>query len=657
MTSRTRIDQFDGTDSEYIAYLESKVLQLSIIRCSPPPRSKAHRLTTNHSPPPSPPSEVRELTTNRSPPKFSRSEVGGDEAIDSSEGDEVLSDTLEIILYNPSQDCLSHNPAKKRQRIQTRWEHEMDGMLSDIPNAKDWSPKRKSVGLASSAKILVALDVIIHGRGPQMDLNTGQTDLSVVCYDRSNAVLQLLNTFAITTAALQIETTFTRQIYRFRVFVFVSLCCVALHHGVEKKFVEEAMQRCVSDSCGKNLTRLRNGALWVNQMMSTLAADGRGHRAYELFVLCGRSIACYGRFAQTGESGFSYFRSRVPICEQGREIQASLPFWVPFIIKSIVGEVYSLSDICIALGYGADSQIHHYPRYLQNYHSRRIPLPPNVHPEITATSIGHSRTDGLAGCGGGGEGETRTNSNSILDLLTAAEYSHGYLPVLVPEQQPLLGRDLVNGKPNSAPLQPVTTGGTALYTMERPMEKRRRSTLPQVEHQHSTSSQAPSNRRMRGNSAEQEAQLSQSLPETNLASTDASLLDVINSSENPNSSTGNAQSIENQIMNQASAPTTTPGPLDSQQFEPRRVSEGAGIASMAMDSSGFSNLPWPSSDLTSNNNIANDGSAFPFDFDSSHYLSNFSFNYSDAHLLSNITFQYDPDYDMTSIPFPSSSNT
>lgn len=76
-----------------------------------------------------------------------------------------------------------------------------------------------------------------------------------------------------------------------------------------------------------------------------------------------------------------------------------------------------------------------------------------------------------------------------------------------------------------------------------------------------------------------------------------------------------------------------------------------------MDSSGFSNLPWPSSDLTSNNNIANDGSAFPFDFDSSHYLSNFSFNYSNAHLLSNITFQYDPDHDMTSIPFPSSSNT
>lgn len=173
------------------------------------------------------------------------------------------------------------------------------------------------------------------------------------------------------------------------------------------------------------------------------------------------------------------------------------------------------------------------------------------------TGLLTSLANGLARCGGGREGETRTNSNSILSLLTAAEYSHGYLPVLVPEQQPLLDRDLVNGTPNSPPLQPVTTGGPALYTMERPMEKRRRSTLPQVEHQQSTSSQAPSNRRMRGNSAEQEERFSQSLPETNLASTDASLLDVTNSSEDPNSSTGNAQSIENQKMNQASAPTTT----------------------------------------------------------------------------------------------------
>jgi hypothetical protein len=176
--------------------------------------------------------------------------------------------------------------------------------------------------------------------------------------------------------------------------------------------------------------------------------------------------------------------------------------------------------------------------------------------------------EGIAGRGGGGEGETRTNSNSILTLLTAAEYSHDYLPVSVLEQQPLLDRDLVNGTTNSAPLQPVTTEGHASYTMERPTEKRRRSTLPQAEHQQSTSSQAPSDRRMRGNSDEQEAQLSQTLPEANQASTDASLLDtsMMNSPKEPNSLTGDAQFIENQENNQASAAfdmtTTTAGTLN-----------------------------------------------------------------------------------------------
>jgi hypothetical protein len=72
----------------------------------------------------------------------------------------------------------------------------------------------------------------------------------------------------------------------FRVFVFVSLCCVALHNGTDQGLVDQIMQKCVSESSEKNLARLRNGALWVNRMMAALAADGFDYLAYELFVLC-----------------------------------------------------------------------------------------------------------------------------------------------------------------------------------------------------------------------------------------------------------------------------------------------------------------------------------------------------------------------------------
>jgi hypothetical protein len=94
-------------------------------------------------------------------------------------------------------------------------------------------------------------------------------------------------------------------------------------------------------------------------MMSTLAADGYSHLAYELFVLCeseeatrphllsqnltwigGRSMAHYGRFNAEGEIGFERFRTGVQVCKPGPELQAPLPFFVPYILKTIVGDIY-----------------------------------------------------------------------------------------------------------------------------------------------------------------------------------------------------------------------------------------------------------------------------------------------------------------------------
>lgn len=54
-------------------------------------------------------------------------------------------------------------------------------------------------------------------------------------------------------------------------------------------------------------------------------------------------MSAYGRFADAGKVGFSYFVNRVSafgIKAPKAEIQASLPFLVPFFIKNIVGGIY-----------------------------------------------------------------------------------------------------------------------------------------------------------------------------------------------------------------------------------------------------------------------------------------------------------------------------
>jgi len=185
MTSRGRIDDFPGTDSEYITYLEA------IVRQAIPTR-----------PPPSPPRSVIHY-----------------EAFNEPDSDEAPPNSIKFILYDPetNEDDL---PSTKRQRIQPRWEHEMDSMLHDL-SGSDWSSERKGVGLFSSADILAAFDIII-GTKLSTELVACNTDPSVVCYDASNAVLQLLDTFGSATAALKVRKTFAKQIYLFHEFVFVS---------------------------------------------------------------------------------------------------------------------------------------------------------------------------------------------------------------------------------------------------------------------------------------------------------------------------------------------------------------------------------------------------------------------------------------------------
>lgn len=246
-----RIHDFQGTDHEYITYLESLVLQATA-NCSPPSPAR---------------SDVRDETNDNS---YSSPE-----------------NPIVFVPYQPQlseQDQYFIRPTK-RKRKERRWERLMDEMISEMAAEDLWS-RRRTIGLSSQAGILVALDITIHGAKSRTDPISSDADLSMTSYRSSNPVLLLLDAFATTTAALKVQEAFTTQMFFFRVFVFVSLCCVALHNGADQKLVDKIMQKCVSNSCEKNLSRLRNGALWVNRMIVELAADGLDYLAYELFVLC-----------------------------------------------------------------------------------------------------------------------------------------------------------------------------------------------------------------------------------------------------------------------------------------------------------------------------------------------------------------------------------
>jgi hypothetical protein len=266
MISQGRINDFKGTVSEYITYLESLVLQ----------KTSAHPPSTH--PPPSPPSDAR------------------NEAIESSDSDEASASSIEFIPYQPppsgrenfaiwpppsNQDHFATGfpPAKRRQQ-RPRWEREMDKMLTDT-----WFSDSESVGLSSATQILTALDTIMGIKQHAKPLSS-EADLSIVHSNSPDGIIQLLSTYSNATAMLETQQKSTTQTYFFRVLVFVSLCCVALYHKVDKSVVDKIMQKSVSNAGTKHLRYLRNGALWVNRMICELGSEGHVHLASELFMRC-----------------------------------------------------------------------------------------------------------------------------------------------------------------------------------------------------------------------------------------------------------------------------------------------------------------------------------------------------------------------------------
>lgn len=269
-----QINEFQGTTLEYINYLETLVLHLS--NGSPPclpclPRSS----------PPSPPSS----------PSLAPSDEH-DEAIDSC-------DSFRFIPFNQK----SIPPTTQSE--QPRWEREIDKAVS-VMTTKGWLSRRSEVGLSSEADIIKALDVMIHGK-PQAEVFAIERSAQ---YRPLSSVIDLVRAFDTTTAALGIEKEFMKQMYNFRQFLSISLCCVALYNGEKRELVDKVMMENVSKSSEKNLARLRNGAIWVNRMMAELAGGHKGeevdgvdmrdrggkadeankcnlgHLAYELFILC-----------------------------------------------------------------------------------------------------------------------------------------------------------------------------------------------------------------------------------------------------------------------------------------------------------------------------------------------------------------------------------
>ena len=403
MHFNNRIDGFNGTDLEYIRYLESVVIYLRGHDSVPPVPS----------PPSSPDSPRAVIHANNSRAANASFNVDGSFTILSQPqaGDRDLPlaperrqngstvsclRELQCIPYLP---CLepTSRPSKRSRAPRPRWQESADELLQRLPTTQEWSTKRKEMSLDSENELLQAYDMILSIAQPAEIGHFRKPAHSPTIVDhssRSNHPCDLARTYAQVTKHLEDRSKFTNQMLLFRQLVFVSFCVLLRHIGTPRDTVESIMQVCISNSNGKYLEELQLGARWVNRMIAHMIRKGFGNRASEVFALCefldqpqshrvlfsiltksltvGLSIAKYGKLAHSVTESSRYFKEQllpqihIPLSYEPHD---RLPFSIPFFLKIIVGDrcrygippqmnagsdFYSLRDICVALGYDED---------------------------------------------------------------------------------------------------------------------------------------------------------------------------------------------------------------------------------------------------------------------------------------------------------------
>ncbi|KAI9732515.1 MAG: hypothetical protein M1834_003850 [Cirrosporium novae-zelandiae] len=354
---RERHYEFSGSDAEYILFLESKLKEIHsflhlrgisqndlFLTPTPPlsllPQTALHQPLRRDGP-------LMSSSDQLSPcplPPSAYSRIEHNEA----------QSQLQLVVCDPSDTVCPHNNEKPR------WKQDIDKLLAEIPDMSDWISRRKEMMLVSAKDNRNAINFLLKKSMPLIDMSGLLNDQSKETpKDPSKEIymLEIANSYASFTRNTLAQGKLITRLGLFQALIFVSLCAVLAKIGISSKAVHSVMRVCITNSEDKYLRRLRRGSIWVNRCISELSKTYWSDRSSEIFLICGQSLSYYGRYADASES-LSYFTDRLKNRKYANpvsELSGWIPFSIPCIIKSLIGDSIMLSQICDILHYDLQS--------------------------------------------------------------------------------------------------------------------------------------------------------------------------------------------------------------------------------------------------------------------------------------------------------------
>lgn len=247
---RRRVDDFEGSEPQYIEYLEGLVHTL---------REGFQRSLIARSLP-SPPCEIRQLHASAGgAPKRPQRALG-------------------IVHWKPE---------PKRQRCaaaSAKWRQHAEKLLSCTPEAGQWLDRLRAVGLYDVLRSGEAAKIFLEGDGAKLEVQTSAHGLET----NPGSPIERLREYTTRITKLGQSAEVVLRMVNVHKFLILSACKVLLAMGVPKQQILDIVRLCMGckDSTDRYCEELLRAAVYMNRLIDDLSANGWDGRAAELLLIC-----------------------------------------------------------------------------------------------------------------------------------------------------------------------------------------------------------------------------------------------------------------------------------------------------------------------------------------------------------------------------------
>lgn len=316
MSQSNRAFQFEGSDSDYIAFLESRLsaalsqgtsqasVGAAISRCdAPATTSSDSRPTTSTTALADSQHGTLAIASTASAESQPSDYRNGCSVFRASRptsprstGCPPLStrDDLKILYYDPIRNrdsdlpdnALSKLPSfKQTSVVEAQGLKELRHFIEDVTRNSHWIKKKKELGLSRPENNQDTIHALC-GRPSTSNLRDESNLYPNNEPSEHSALIMRGCDYGALTKDRKLQGNLLLHIAKYQQLIFVSLCVVMLEIGAPIDSVDWMMRRYISDTSSANLRRLRYGCKWVNRCMSKLLERNWGFLSWEAFLLC-----------------------------------------------------------------------------------------------------------------------------------------------------------------------------------------------------------------------------------------------------------------------------------------------------------------------------------------------------------------------------------